>query len=140
MGGRAVSASGLSHRLSGPSQTTGGPKGEEKRSGVSRLVGGTQRGKDEIGRSASWDSGVRTDLWGLEAYWGRTGGSPRFPVGHVEVTTFLRQRPSTSPETAGLDREGHRTLMSPCPSQSPRGSGGEPGPGPAARNKKHGAH
>lgn len=119
-----------------PERPQGGLRGEEKRAGVSRLEGGrTQGGKDEVGRHESWDSEVRTELWGLEVDWGQAGGAPRIPAGSVEVAIFLRQRTPSSPEPTGLDGEGHRTGMSPCPSQSPRGSGSEPGPGPVVRSE-----
>lgn len=135
LGGRVASASELSHHLPGPSRTTAGTKG-----------GGEKIRSQQAGRRASRRKG-----WGREAcklgFWGLGSGGLLGPdrrvskvsSGTCEVATFLRQRPATSPKPVGLDREGHRTLMSPCPCPPLRGSGGEPGSGPAARNERRGA-
>lgn len=66
--GRVASASGLSHRLSGP-QRDGGAKEEEKRAGVSRLEGGgmcggmRQGGVKGPGRLGFWGSELSSGGW-----------------------------------------------------------------------------
>lgn len=51
------------------------------------------------GGRKGWDPGVRTELWGLEANWGSTGGSPGFPVRSVEVLPFPKTENIQQPRT-----------------------------------------